>query len=354
LHRYSYDKIYQLTGVDYPAGFFVADTTFNYDSAGNRSTVITGGTTNYATNNLNQYTSVGGVAYSYDDNGNLTGDGTHKYYYDCENRLTDVNDANDQPIASYSYDAFGRGIQKMVDGGQTTVKYLYDGDQIICEYDGSGKLVRKFLYGTGIDEPVRMTNVLPSADMIKDSIVNHRDFAVIAKNWLLDINDPIFDPNTDLTEDGQVDLADVKALADSWLTNGNRNQDYYYHYDGLGSVIALTNSVGNTVETYNYDVYGRADSGSAVGNPYLFTGRQYDVDTGLYYYRARYYSFTIGRFLQVDPVVGYTSSLNLYGYCGNTPINCLDPFGQNCSCNVSVDIYVSQDDSVSDYVSQNT
>ncbi|MCK5472863.1 MAG: hypothetical protein KAI59_02435, partial [Planctomycetes bacterium] len=65
---------------------------------------------NYS-NNLNQ-TSVGATSYSYDYNGNLAFDGAYRYYYDCENQLIDVNDVNDEPIASYKYDYLGRRIQK--------------------------------------------------------------------------------------------------------------------------------------------------------------------------------------------------------------------------------------------------
>jgi uncharacterized protein RhaS with RHS repeats len=68
---------------------------------------------------------------------------------------------------------------------------------------------------------------------------------------------------------------------------------YYYHFDGLGSIIAVTDSTGNAVEAYRYSVYGLADNPTTAGNPYLFTGRQFDVETGLYYYRARYYSAAI-------------------------------------------------------------
>jgi len=121
-------------------------------------------------------------------------------------------------------------------------------------------------------------------------------------------------------------MQDLKALADSWLTDGKRNEDYYYHYDGLGSVMVLTDMSGYIVENYAYDVYGQANVVSIIGNPYLFTGRHFDSETGLYYYRARYYSFTIGRFLQVDPFY-YKDSFNLYLYCKNSPINFVDPWG---------------------------
>jgi len=123
------------------------------------------------------------------------------------------------------------------------------------------------------------------------------------------------------------------------------NVVYYYHYDGLGSVAALSNTSGDIVERYQYDVFGRCtvhtsagadgvwmtsddttDTKLVVGNPYMFTGRRYDSESGLYYYRARYYNPEIGRFLQPDPI-GYAGGLNLYGYCGNNPINRTDPRG---------------------------
>ena len=80
------------------------------------------------------------------------------------------------------------------------------------------------------------------------------------------------------------------------------NAKYYYHYDALGSVVALSNAAGNVVDSYTYDVFGRPDTTSSVGNPYMFTGRRFDTETGLYYYRFRYYKPDIGRFLQTDPI----------------------------------------------------
>jgi RHS repeat-associated protein len=143
---------------------------------------------------------------------------------------------------------------------------------VIAEYEND-TLVRKFIYGSGIDEPVCM------------------------------------------------------------LSSG---EVYYYHYDGLGSVVALTDTSGTFVEYYEYNVFGEptiwdvnameiVDS-SVVGNPFMFTGREYEPETGLYYYRARFYKPSIGRFLQTDPI-RYTAGLNLYTYCGNNPLNWMDPWG---------------------------
>ena len=104
---------------------------------------------------------------------------------------------------------------------------------------------------------------------------------------------------------------------------------YYYHFDGLGSVVALSNSTGSihVVERYSYDVFGEPNRTSGIDNPYMFTGRAYDAKPAMYYYRARYYKPCIGRFLQTDPI-RYRSGLNLYMYCWNNPARWCDPSGR--------------------------
>jgi len=119
---------------------------------------------------------------------------------------------------------------------------------------------------------------------------------------------------------------------------------YFYHADGAGSVVALTNWSGATVEGYTYDTFGKFQRfGNAVQNTYGFTGREYDAETGLYYYRARYYDPETGRFISKDPIgfAGGDANLynyvdivgkppietNLYQYAGNDPINLIDPLG---------------------------
>jgi RHS repeat-associated protein len=113
------------------------------------------------------------------------------------------------------------------------------------------------------------------------------------------------------------------------------NAAYYYHFDGLGSVVALSDVNNVPVERYAYDVFGRPTirdvngveiDESAIANPYLFTGRAWDPETALYYYRARYYDYFTGRFLQPDQI-GYADGLNLYAYVGNNPLNWSDASG---------------------------
>ena len=105
------------------------------------------------------------------------------------------------------------------------------------------------------------------------------------------------------------------------------NAVYYYHFDGLDSVVALSDSDGDSCQSYEYSVYGQvAAEDPNHTNPYMFTGRRFDFETGLYYYRARYYNPYIGRFLQTDPV-GYGNGINWYAYCRNNPLNYVDPSG---------------------------
>jgi RHS repeat-associated protein len=124
---------------------------------------------------------------------------------------------------------------------------------------------------------------------------------------------------------------------DEPLTMERDGNTYYYHRDGLGSITEITDESGVIVERYEYDVYGAVTifdgngitlTASAIGNPYLFTARRYDSESGNYYYRARYYSPSLGRFLSQDPLGFEAGDYNLYRYAFNSPTNLTDPTGK--------------------------
>jgi RHS repeat-associated protein len=140
---------------------------------------------------------------------------------------------------------------------------LYDGNEVIAEYNASGSLTHRFMYGAGVDNPIALK------------------------------------------------------------TNG---QTYYYHTDEIGSVVALSNSANQLEEQYSYGPFGQSNDIGHVGNPLRYTARRLDSETGRYYYRARYYEPQWGKFLQADPL-GYADGMNAYAYVGHDPVNLVDPYG---------------------------
>lgn len=109
----------------------------------------------------------------------------------------------------------------------------------------------------------------------------------------------------------------------------------YYQADGLGSITSLTDGSGSLAATYSYDSFGKlvASTGTLV-NPFRYTGRELDSETGLYYYRARYYDPQIGRFISDDPL-RFGAGYNFYTYTENSPVNATDPSGLESKCSTA-------------------
>jgi RHS repeat-associated protein len=99
----------------------------------------------------------------------------------------------------------------------------------------------------------------------------------------------------------------------------------YYHADGLGSIVKMTDQTGATLSNRVYDAWGNLELGADEPG-YAFTAREWDPETELYYYRARYYDPKVGRFISEDPI-GFQSGVNFYGYVGGDPAASWDPLG---------------------------
>ena len=228
-----------------------------------------------------------GENWAHDKNGNRREDGKRLYEYDDENRLIRITRKVDNVVDEYQYDALGRRVVKTVDVLVTAVvtRFAYDDARVIEEQDNVGVAEATYVYGTYIDEVLNM----------------QRD---------------VFAPPGP--------------------------EDYYFHQQALWSVAAVTDAVASVVERYAYTDYGCVTitdgasapvppnpwgtAHSAIGNPYMFTGRRWDEESGIYYYRARYYDCDSGRFLQRDPL-GYMDGMNLYEYVKSDPTNRTDSLG---------------------------
>jgi RHS repeat-associated protein len=277
---YRYDPTDQVTNVLYEATN--PDSTpsspertvgYVYDAVGNRNSLTdNGSTTNYMVNNLNQYTAVGSDPLSYDANGNLTDASGWAYTYDAQNRLVAASGGSGGTnSASLAYDARNRCVQRVINAA---TNYLHYSDwNLIDERNGSGTQFAEYVHGATIDEIL---------------------VTVISTNA------------------------------------------YYHHHDALGSVTHVADASGAVAEMYSYDIFGAAtikDAGgtnlpvSAIGNRFLFTGREYLSDLALYDYRNRFFSHVLGRFLHSDPARFSAADVNLYRYVHNDVLNSTDPTG---------------------------
>ncbi len=271
---YSYDDTDQLTAADHS---FQTDEGYSYDENGNRTNA------GYVNGLNNRLLSDGKFNYSYDGEGNRTSateiatGSVTEYEWDYRNRLVGVTfkDAAGDVIkrVTYTYDVTDRRIATTIDAdgdgpeAAATDRFVYDGDHIALQFDDSGDLTHRYLHGPAIDQ------------VLADEVVGEGFL------WTLS--------------------------------------------DHLGSIRDLTDSDGNLVNHIQYDSFGNivAQTDAAISTLFGFTGRERDTETGLSYYRARYYDPASGRFLSEDPVGFAADDPNLYRYAANNPVSFVDPQG---------------------------
>jgi RHS repeat-associated protein len=286
-----------------------AGETFSYDNIGNRT--ADQGATYTFDNTQQRLTETSRYTFQYDNDGNLTdrvdkvsGEYT-KYEYSSQNQLLSIRVfptiISSSPVKEsyYFYDALGRRMKKqVVDHAATTDplktftrQFIYDGDQILLEYDGSANLLARYTHSN-----LRTDDVL-AVDVTPEGINSKIAPAAGSFTYLKD------------------HLGSIQAVADA---NGNIVQKY--DYSAFGMILGVKDSTNSDLPPE-----------SRVNTAFTFVGREYDSESGLYYNRARYYDPDTGRFLQGDPNPGQLQNpltvVNRYAYAGNNPAMFIDPSG---------------------------
>ena len=276
--NYTYDNASRVLNIEHlsPLSSVLEALSFVYDANGNRTSMnrpavnlpSPNPVSNTSYNEANQMLTFNNKIMTYDENGNMTsvtnGCGTTTYTWDVRNRLIGI--AGYKPDCTPLTASFKYdALSRRIEKTITgeAIQYLYDGLDIVQEIENSIVIVN-YIRTLNIDEP----------------------------------------------------LARIES-------NGTVR---YYQTDALGSVITLTDENGNARTTYAYDPYGNVTvSGDSSDNPFQYTGREND-GTGLHYYRFRYYSPELQRFISEDPI-GLAGGINLYSYVGSNPINRTDLLG---------------------------
>lgn len=359
---------------------------FSYDADNNPVQVIdsAGGTISRVYDGLNRLTTEntdqGSVSYQYDSAGRRTsmtvaGQPAINYSYDNANRLAQVTKGSG--TVAFAYDNANRRSSLTLPNG-VTVAYTYDGNSRIAQivYQFAGNILGNLTYTyderglrTQVGGSFARTN-LPSAVIsasydASNELTNWNGLALNydangnmlsdgsnaftwnARNQVAAVNGTLIQydalgrrtqnlAGTSFLYDGSNATQELSGSTvtanlltggiDELFTRADASGNFTPLQDALGSTIALVDAGGNVQKTYSYDPFGNTSSaGESSSNPRQYAGRE-NEGNGLYYYRARYYSPALSRFVSEDPR-GFQAGINFYAYVNDNPINFSDPFG---------------------------
>ena len=304
--------------------------------------------------------------YTYDNVGNILTECSwisssskpvqESYTYDAKNQLVKHDSVSLNAIYTYEYDLGGNIKSKTIynkdSGATSTINYIYGnsawGDEL-TSYNGESMVYDKIgnptsyrgwgmtWQGRQLTKAVKDKTVTFTYD--SEGIRTSKSDGTNTTKYLLNGTQILAQKTGSTTLSFFYDQQGNRVgMADS------SNHFYYYIYNVQGDVIALADaSTGKLAATYTYDAWGKivkingqnpedvASTNIANINPFRYRGYYYDTETGLYYLQSRYYDPEVGRFINADSFVSTgqgTVGSNMFAYCGNNPIVCVDPTGE--------------------------
>lgn len=338
----SYNKAGQMTSRKYKNGI---TTIFEYNKNGWLSKIADGKILDL----LMSYDKVGNMLSRLDQ---LRSERSEVYAYDKIQQLISFKRGKEQGgsialptrMQTFRYDALGNRISAQEDG--KTMNYAVNNVNeyteirgnvaFIPQYDANGNMMKDEAHTYQYDYNNKLVQVDEKTATYAYDALGRRISKKTAEGTV-----NFFYAGDDVIEEQD----DSKALLATYLIgNGiddmikmnRKGNDYFYHTNHLGSVMAVSDQSGTVQERYEYDPFGKVSyyngAGtalvkSAIGNEVLFTGRSYNAESGLYDYRARAMNPNIGRFVQVDPLL-YVDGMNGLSYVANSPNIFVDPYGE--------------------------